>query len=68
MTEDFVLDRTENPHPKMLAEAWKLRERQGQDAYCFGMWQGFLRAMAAATGESEAALLMWMDRNREVTA
>lgn len=50
---EFSLDRTENPHPRMLQEALQAR------AY----WRGYLAAMAAATGESEDAIEEWMDRN-----
>lgn len=52
----FSLERTENPHPVMLAGAIKASEQGG--AY----WAGYLAAMADATGETTDALLDWMDR------
>lgn len=63
MTE-FVLDTVENPHPKMLARALKLRERlkvphSPADNHT---WHGYLMAMSDATGETPEAIEAWMDR------
>lgn len=52
----FVLDRTENPHPVMLQGAKAARDAGG--AY----WQGYMRAMADATGCDPSDLEAWMDR------
>lgn len=52
----FVLERTENPHPRMLAGA-KLAQSKGGD-----YWHGYLNAMADATGEPAADLVAWVDR------
>lgn len=52
----FVLERVENPHPKMLAGALEARAAGGP------YWDGYLRAMADATGEPEDALIAWMER------
>lgn len=54
--EPFVLERVENPHPKMLAGALEARAGGGP------FWDGYLRAMADATGEAEEALIAWMER------
>jgi hypothetical protein len=56
-SDEFVLDRVENPHPLMLRKALESR-RQGGDH-----WRGFMDAMSAATGEPPDALEAWMDRN-----
>lgn len=48
----FVLDRVENPHPKMLAAAIARREA----------WRSYLAAMCDATGETPEAIEAWMDR------
>lgn len=58
----FVLERTENPHPRMLREALELRSRVTFSAIDAGLWRGFLAAMCAATGESPEAIEAWMDR------
>lgn len=62
---EFVLERTENPHPRMLAEAIEARRRAravgGKEAVYY--WTGFMAAMAAATGETPAALNAWIDRH-----
>lgn len=54
--EEFVLDRVENPHPRMLAGAILARDKGGD------FWWGYMCAMADATGESPEALLAWMER------
>lgn len=54
---EFVLERVENPHPKMLAGALVAQELGGE------YWQGYMQAMADATGEPPEALLAWMERN-----
>lgn len=69
--EEFVLDRTENPHPRMLTEAWGLRSAceglidvpGAAAAEVRGKWLGFLQCMCAATGESSEAITAWMERN-----
>lgn len=60
---EFVLDRTENPHPKMLAGAREARSASHASPFAFGFWQGYLAAMCDATGESSEAIAAWMDRN-----
>ena len=62
--DEFVLDRTENPHPKMLAGALDARNRAitgGRTAHFY--WRGYLAAMADATGETAEDIERWMDRN-----
>ena len=62
--DEFVLDRTENPHPRMLAGALRARDeaiRGGRTAHFF--WRGYLAAMADATGEAAEDIERWMDRN-----
>ena len=61
----FVLDRAENPHPRMLAGALRAREaaaREGSGSAVI-YWHGYLDAMADATGETTDAIEAWMDRN-----
>ncbi len=58
--EEFVLDRTENPHPRMLAGALKRRAAALEapawpslaTAERCAEWRGFLAAMVDATGET----------------
>jgi len=69
----FVLDRVENPHPRMLAAALQLRAaaagtydgRPTTEARTAvrAEWRGYLRAMADATGCSPADLEAWLDRH-----
>lgn len=64
MTDDFMLDRAENPHPRLLAGALRARDaatREGSGGATI-YWHGYLDAMADATGESTDALNAWMDR------
>jgi hypothetical protein len=64
----FVLDRTENPHPKMLAGAVRARHEAitgGRTAHFY--WRGYLAAMADATGETTEDIQRWMDRNAPPT-
>lgn len=60
----FVLERAENPHPRMLAEALDLRDkaRKTGDSFYRVEWRGYLEAMCAATGETPEAIEAWMDR------
>ncbi len=62
---DFSLDMTENPHPRMLAEAMEARRKAraigGKEATYY--WVGFIDCMAAATGETAEALNAWIDRH-----
>lgn len=53
---EFVLEQVENPHPKMLTGAVAAREQGGD------FWNGYLQAMADATGESPEDLIAWMER------
>lgn len=53
---EFVLEMVENPHPVMLAGARVAQERGGD------FWAGYLQAMADATGETDEALIAWMER------
>lgn len=71
MSDDFVLDKADNPHPRMLAGARRARSRAsdlahaGSDtdaAHVAGFWDGYLAAMADATGCDPADLEAWMDR------
>lgn len=52
----FVLDLAENPHPVMLRGAKAARTAGGD------YWDGYLNAMADATGEAPEALIEWLDR------
>lgn len=63
--EPFVLERTENPHPVMLAGA--LAARAAADSRFAtpddrAYWAGYLRAMVDATGETAVAIITWMER------
>jgi hypothetical protein len=71
VNEVFSLDRTENPHPRMLVEALR-RRRAAQrtrgwpgiaSASVRAEWHGYLSAMCDATGESPEAIEAWMDRH-----
>ena len=62
---EFVLDKTENPHPKMLAGAIHARRTAralGGDR-TLHYWAGYLQAMCDATGETPEALNAWIDRH-----
>lgn len=63
--EPFVLDRAENPHPRMLAEALELRAeaRWKGVGHVVARWDGYLAAMCAATGCTAADIEAWMDRH-----
>lgn len=59
---DFVLDLDSNPHPVMLAGALAARRRArvGEDVDQ-AFWNGYLRAMADATGCSVSDLKSWLN-------
>ena len=61
---DFALDRVDNPHPRMLATALRLRAeaRQWHTSGPGARWQGYLEAMCDATGCTPAAMNAWLDR------
>jgi malonyl CoA-acyl carrier protein transacylase len=64
--EPFVLDRVENPHPRMLAAALELRRRAhlvGMAGAAADRWRGYLDAMCDATGETPEAIEAWLDRH-----
>lgn len=66
----FVLDLVENPHPRMLAEALAVRAAAETAKGSTGrrrraFWNGYLAAMAAATGRTPADLKAWMDRHAD---
>jgi hypothetical protein len=71
MSDTFSLERTENPHPRMLTEALKRRDAARRTRGWPGMasastraeWAGYLAAMCDATGESPEAIEAWMDRH-----
>lgn len=60
--EPFVLDLAENPHPRMLEGArdalYAAHESDLTDAF----WQGYLAAMADATGCEPDDLEAWVRR------
>lgn len=61
---EFVLDAVDNPHPKMLAGALSARgnrERWPNDQLVAAYWEGYLTAMADATGCAPEELQAWMD-------
>ncbi len=62
---DFVLDKTENPHPVMLAGAIEARRTAralgGERALHY--WAGYIKAMCDATGETPEAINRWIDRH-----
>lgn len=58
MEKVFVLDHIDNPHPVMLAGALGARAHAGP------YWYGYLAAMVAATGCTEADIEAWMDRHQ----
>lgn len=59
----FILDRADNPHPRMLAEAIEARRKAraigGKEATYY--WVGFMDAMCAATGLRAEELNRWID-------
>jgi hypothetical protein len=61
----FVLNRAENPHPRMLRAALRYRasaNAPGAQAPAIYRWWGYLDAMVDATGCEAAELEAWMDR------
>jgi hypothetical protein len=60
----FVLDRVENPHPRMLAGALAARAESHLSAERSAYWGGYLAAMADATGCEPRDLVAWMDRHQ----
>ena len=67
MPDRFVLDKADNPHPKMLAAAIEARRRAralggSETAY---YWAGYLDAMCNATGETVEALNAWIDKHTD---
>lgn len=71
--EPFVLDRVENPHPRMLAGALRARRvarELGHDPNGLGFvafWDGYLSAMEDATGCPAQELVAWLDRHEAAT-
>lgn len=61
--EPFVLDRAENPHPRMLGEALLARACQYDSPQAAAFWHGYMGAMAAATGLDRSEIEAWMDRH-----
>ena len=73
--EAFVLDLDSNPHPRLLAGAQVARREarwahwpNETNAHTRGFWAGYLRAMADATGTTEADLNAWLDRHEAAPA
>ena len=69
----FVLDREENPHPRMLTEALAARQRAFASQGVAGerpidepqsFWRGYLSAMCAATGCDEVEMIAWLDSHQ----
>lgn len=60
---EFVLERVENPHPKMVTRALAFRACAGRGQREWWRWEGYLQAMCDATGESREAMLAWLDRS-----
>lgn len=60
-SEPFVLDRAENPHPRMLREALYYRSIQHDSTSAAALWYGYLIAMCGATGCTPAELNAWLD-------
>lgn len=63
----FVLDAADNPHPKMLAGALSARgakERWPRDEAVAAYWEGYLTAMADATGCDPGEITAWMDSHQ----
>lgn len=60
---DFVLDKTENPHPKLLEGAIQARRTARAIGGAEGVyyWAGVLDAMCWATGETHEAMNAWID-------
>lgn len=65
VTDQFVLDRVENPHPRMREHALQLRRaaRAANDPVLGAMWLGYLEAMCDATGETSDAMNAWLDQH-----
>jgi hypothetical protein len=64
MTELFVLDRDENPHPVLLVKALQYRRaarvHEG-DSILGALWLGYREAMCDATGLPSLDIEAWMD-------
>lgn len=64
--DEFVLDKTENPHPTMLGGALRTRARARNrpwDPDSAAEWRGYLQGMVDATGCAPDEIEAWMDRN-----
>lgn len=59
----FVLDRTENPHPRMLGEALLARSIKFDSSEALAYWHGYLAAMCGATGCPPDEIEAWMDHH-----
>jgi hypothetical protein len=63
MSDPFVLELAENPHPAMMLRALAIRAsaRAAPDHVTAMFWSGYLDAMCDATGETPDAINQWLD-------
>lgn len=69
MSEPFILDRVENPHPVMRDRALNLRRIAalgGGSVETFMQWQGYLWCMSDATGLDAEEINAWLDKYDDV--
>jgi len=59
----FVLDKAENPHPRMLGEALLARASAFDSPRSMAYWLGYRAAMCGATGCEPAELDRWLDHH-----
>lgn len=64
--EVFVLDRAENPHPRMLAEALLARATRFDSTEALAYWHGYLAAMCGATGCPPDEIEAWLIHNEAI--
>ena len=66
----FALDLDSNPHPRMLVGALAVRAaaRRNVVGPARHRWEGYLTAMADATGCDPTDLEAWMDRHEDPDA
>src|SRR5436309_3349794 len=68
--ETFVLDRDENPHPRLREHALMLRRaaRATDDPIVGAAWLGYLDCMCDATGWNAETAHAWLDSHDDFDA
>lgn len=67
MGDVFVLDRDENPHPRMLGEALLARASAFDSPEAMAYWLGYRAAMIGATGVAPDEMDRWLDAHEPGT-